>query len=297
MFEYMKQNTLPAKNYILPSVLGMTVLALAIVGALLTPEDNQISGINGFVEGLSGQSSGLLGNIQLFGPLGFSFAAGMIATVNPCGFPMLPAYMGLYLGSDNQQREPVKLTFRIARALIVGQVVTAGFVLLFGITGIIIGFGIHSIRELIPWFGLSIGFFLTLAGSWLLAGGGIYSGFPAKIASYLGNPGQVSMKGYFLFGISYGTASLSCTLPIFLTVVASTLAVSGTLAATGQFLLYSMGMGVVIIGLTVGMALFKETVVGLLRRTLPYIGLLSSIFMITAGAYIVFYWLTLGDLI
>ena len=297
MFGSKKQRTRPVKNYTLPLVLALTILTLAIVGAILTPQDNQTSGINGFVETLSGRSSGWLGNIQLLGPLGFSFAAGMIATVNPCGFPMLPAYMGLYLGSNDAQGQPVGLPFRIARALIVGQVVTVGFVLLFGVTGIIIGFGIQSIRELIPWFGLCVGFLLTLGGSWLLSGGDLYSGFGARAASHLGNPGQVSMKGYFLFGVSYGTASLSCTLPIFLTVVASTLAVSGALAAAGQFILYSLGMGLVIIFLTVGMALFNEAVVGLMRRTLPFVRPLSAIFMIIAGAYIVFYWLTLGALI
>ena len=32
-------------------------------------------------------------------PLGYAFGAGMVSTVNPCGFAMLPAYLGLYLGS------------------------------------------------------------------------------------------------------------------------------------------------------------------------------------------------------
>ncbi len=290
------QRAEPVRGYVIPFLLGGAVVTLAIVGAVLTSQENITGGVNGFIEGLSGRSSGKLGNIGILAPLGFSFAAGMVSTVNPCGFAMLPAYLGLYLGSNDAQTASTGVLSRLARALIVGQTVTAGFVLLFGVTGIIIGVGAQSVRDFIPWLGLSIGFLLTFGGSWLLGGGKLYSGFAMRAAAHIGNPSQVSMKGYFLFGVSYGTASLSCTLPIFLTVVASTLAVSGVVAATAQFLLYALGMGMVIIALTVGMALFKETMVGWLRRALPYIQPASAVMMILAGAYIIFYWLTIGDL-
>ena len=36
--------------------------------------------------------------ISLLLPFGYSFGAGMVSTVNPCGFSMLPAYLSLYLG-------------------------------------------------------------------------------------------------------------------------------------------------------------------------------------------------------
>ncbi len=36
----------------------------------------------------------LVYNISLIIPLGYAFGAGMVSTVNPCGFAMLPAYLG-----------------------------------------------------------------------------------------------------------------------------------------------------------------------------------------------------------
>ena len=33
-------------------------------------------------------------------PFGFAFGAGIVAAVNPCGFAMLPAYLSLYLGTE-----------------------------------------------------------------------------------------------------------------------------------------------------------------------------------------------------
>ena len=112
----------------------------------------------------------------------------------------------------------------------------------------------------------------------------------------MGNPGQVGIRGYFTFGLSYGTASLSCTLPIFLTVVGTSLAVSSIPSALGQLFLYGLGMGAVIMALTIGMALFQGAMVGALRRTLGFVQTISPVLMLVAGAYIVFYWLTIGGL-
>ena len=38
-------------------------------------------------------------------PLALAFASGMVATVNPCGFAMLPAYLGYFLGLEGQDRD------------------------------------------------------------------------------------------------------------------------------------------------------------------------------------------------
>ena len=248
------------------------------------------------MEALSGSSSSSLGNLGLLAPLGFAFAAGMASAVNPCGFAMLPASIGLYLGSNDEKGGSTPLAQRLGRALLLGGVVTAGFVLLFGVAGLVIGGGARSVVDAIPWLGLSIGGLLTLAGGWLMAGGKLYTGFAGRAASRIGNPTEVGVKGYFLFGLSYATASLGCTLPIFLTVVGTSLAVSSVPSALGQLVIYALGMGMVIVALTVGMALFKGAMVGFLRKTLRFIQPASSVLMVVAGSYIVFYWLTIGGL-
>ena len=55
-------------------------------------------------------------------------------------------------------------------------------------------------------------------------------------------------------------------------------------------------MGAVIMVLTVGMALFQGAMVGALRKTLRFVQAVSPALMLVAGAYIVFYWLTIGGL-
>jgi len=62
-------------------------------------------------------------------------------------------------------------------------------------------------------------------------------------------------------------------------------------------LMYALGMGLVIMILTLGVAIFRGALVGKVRRIFPYIQPISAVFLIVAGAYIVYYWLTLGGLI
>ncbi len=286
------------RSVILPVVVATIALATAFVGALIIGSDSGIDGVNGFVESLSGSSSSKLGGWGLLAPLGFAFAVGMASAVNPCGFAMLPAYLGLYLGDDEKEAEKSHPFKQLRQALIVGSAVTVGFIVLFGAAGLIIGVGARAfIIDVLPWLGLVIGIALALVGSWMIGGGKLYTGFAARAASKMGDPSKVSLKGYFIFGISYGTASLSCTLPLFLSVVGTSLAVSSIFTSLGQFVLYAMGMGTVIMALTIGMAFFKTAMVGALRKAMPYVQPVGSWLMVIAGMYIVFYWLTIGDLL
>ena len=284
------------RRVVFPGLLTAVALAVAVIGGILTGDTGEDK-VNGFVKALSGNSGAFLGSLGLLAPLGLAFAAGLVCAVNPCGFAMLPTYLGLYLGANEQSNSSLHPVRLLGRALLVGGAVTAGFIVLFSVAGIAIGVGAHSIvEEVTPWFGLAIGVVLAIAGAWMLGGGKLYSGLAARTAARMGNPDQVNARGYFLFGLSYGTASLSCTLPIFLIVVGTSLAASDILTSLGQFVLYALGMGLVIMALTLGIALFKGAGVGSLRRTLPYIQTVGYLLMILAGSYIVFYWLTLGGL-
>ena len=283
-----------------PMLLAMVALGLPVVGAFTIGSGDGLDGVNGFVESLSGNSSTWLGGIGLgiLAPLGFAFAAGMASAVNPCGFAMLPAYLGLYLGGDQEAAQATSPVRNLGKAMLVGSTVTAGFVVLFGVAGAVIGVGARSfVVGVLPWLGLTVGIALALAGSWMVGGGKLYTGLAAQAASRMGDPTKTNIKGYFIFGLSYGTASLSCTLPIFLAVVGTSLAVTNLFAAMGQFVLYALGMGMVILALTLGIAFFKQAMVGALRKAMPYVQPVGSWLMVVAGAYIVFYWLTIGGLL
>ena len=284
------------RSIVIPLVVAVASLTAAFVGAAIVGGENGIDSVNLFVERLSGNSGTQLGGLVGASSL-FALAAGLASAVNPCGFAMLPAYLGMYLGDKTDAQLTASPVMQLGKALKIGGTVTIGFVLLFGVVGAGIGLGASFVSDLLPWLGLTIGIGLALVGAWMIGGGKLYTGIAARAANRMGNPGEISTRGYFMFGLSYGTASLSCTLPIFLAVVGISVAGASTASVVGNFFLFALGMGSVIMALTIGMAFFKGTMTTMLREALPYIRPFGSVLMVLAGTYIVFYWLTIGGII
>lgn len=252
--------------------------------------------------------------------LTYAFSAGMVATVNPCGIAMLPAYVSYYLATGEsahvEQGEgnpiPLRPVFdtnpagsvaqgqvvggtlpRLLRALLVGGTLTAGFLVLFVLTGTIISLGAYALVKIMPWIGLLIGVGLVLLGGWLLLGRRV--NLPGLPQLQVGR--ERNLKSIFLFGVAYGLVSLSCTLPIFLVVVGSAFTGQGFVTALVQFLVYGLGMGMVLISLTLSLAIFEGVLVGYLRRLVPYVERAGAVLLLGAGAYIIYYWLTAGQLL
>ena len=223
-------------------------------------------------------------------PFGFAFGAGIVAAVNPCGFAMLPAYLSLYLGNGEADFEKKSSVGRVLRALLIGGAVSLGFVLLFGVAGLVVAAGGSAILGSMPWVGMVIGVALVLMGLWMLAGRTLYTGVFERFAGRIGDPKTMSVRGFFLFGLAYGLASLSCTLPVFLLVMGGSLAAGSFASGAGQFVSYGLGMTSVLLVLTLALALFKGGVISRVRRMVPYVQPISAALLVLAGAYIIFYW-------
>ncbi len=70
------------------------------------------------------------------GALALAFIAGTVATVNPCGFALLPAYLSYFLGLGDDRRGSGESANPVLRALAVSAAVTLGFVVVFGVMGV-----------------------------------------------------------------------------------------------------------------------------------------------------------------
>jgi cytochrome c biogenesis protein CcdA len=273
----------------------LLVLGVALVAALLTGA--QQSSVTGGVENASSSGTSFLRDLSIALPLGYAFGAGMVAAVNPCGFALLPAYLGLYLG-DQAEAEKRSRWSRLRRAFAISASVTLGFVLLFGITGLVLSSVTSSLTSVFPWLGLIVGVSLVLLAGRLMISDGIYSGLGERMAARVAGAARGrNVAGYFAYGVGYGLASLSCTLPIFLALAGGSLTAGRLVSSLSEYILYGLGMGAVITVLTLGTALFKAAAVQRVRRASRYVQPMSAVLLLVAGGYIVYYWLTLGGLL
>ena len=73
-------------------------------------------------------------------PLALGFAAGMLAAFNPCGVALVPAYLAFFLGAGGGEGHPppARPVVPVAGAIRVGLAVTAGFVAVFGVAGLLV---------------------------------------------------------------------------------------------------------------------------------------------------------------
>lgn len=217
-------------------------------------------------------------------PLALAFAAGLVATVNPCGFAMLPAYLSYFMGLEEEQ---TSRRGAMRSALAVGAVVSTGFLVVFGFAGILITAGFRFVIDAIPWFAVVVGVGIVALGVALLLGRELTVALPSASRASAG-------KGYrsvFLFGVSYAVASLSCTLPVFLTVVATQVTRGSFVSGVATFVAYGAGMALVLMAITVALAVGKRSLVAGLRGAGRYIGRLSGAILVMTGSYIVWFWL------
>ena len=209
--------------------------------------------------------------------LALAFTTGMVATVNPCGFAMLPAYLSFFLGVERDRATT-------SRALVVGTAVTAGFVGTFAVVGLVVNHVTRSVYEVAPWVSLVIGGALSVVGVFMLLGFD-----PTVRLPRLDRGGRTGGVGSMtLFGISYAVVSIGCELPIFL--VAMSGAFGKNLASGALYFVFlGLGAAAILVSLSITLALARQSLLQLMRRVLPYVNRIAGGLLVVAGAYVAWY--------
>lgn len=211
-----------------------------------------------------------------------AFASGMLATVNPCGFAMLPAYLGYFLGLEGGDRD---VRASVSRSLGVGLSVSAGFLLVFSIVGVATYHLSASVDRWTPNATIVIGIGLAVLGVAMLRG---YE--PIVRLPKLNRGGRTrDGRSMFVFGISYAIASISCAFPLFTGAVVGAFRREDALTSLVVFVAYSLGMTLVLLSLTVSLGMARQGLVRRLRRALPFVTRASGVLLVVAGAYLAHY--------
>lgn len=216
------------------------------------------------------------------GEFALAFATGMVASVNPCGFAMLPAYLGFFLGTETEDRTVVA---RLSRALQVGLALTLGFLAVFMVAGTLLRNATDLIVDLSGWLTLGIAVVLIALGIAITLGWRLPISTP-KMAKG-GRSG--TFGSMFAFGASYAVASLGCALPLFIATLISGSRRNGVLSGLVMAGFYGLGMGLVITALTVSLAVASGGLLRVLRSAMRFVDRAAGVVMVLAGVYLVFY--------
>lgn len=222
-----------------------------------------------------------MGNLNI----GYSFILGVFAALNPCGFAMLPAYLSVFTSSD--RGGDARASMR--RALTVSAVVTAGFVAVFALIGLLIrvSTGFDVLTSQARWAGLVIGVTMVVGGVAMLAGWQPPMS-TARLAPQV--PRGRDARTMFLFGVAYAVASIGCTIGLFLAAVFGSLARDGVAAGVIAIGAYGAGMGFVVTTLTVTVAAARAGLVGPLRAVSRHLTTISAVTLVLTGSYLAWFW-------
>jgi cytochrome c-type biogenesis protein len=259
----------------LATILSFLLPAVAVVGLLYL-----LAAMRAGAESAMAGLSALL-------PVGYAFSAGMVASVNPCGFLLLPSYILYHLGSSDEEWSKRSATGRAIKGLYLGAAATAGFVAIFALMGGLVAAGGQWLNTVFPYGRLVIGVGMAGLGAWLLLTG---RSIGLAAASRVTLTPKRNIGNVFAFGIVYAISSLSCTLPIFLVVVGSALASESRLQVLSQFISYALGMGLVFVAVTIGAAFLRRAVTRKLRDMVLYVKRFSALLLVGVGGYLIYDW-------
>ena len=221
---------------------------------------------------------------MLEGNFAYSFILGVMAAVNPCGFVLLPTYLVWYLGSElDRPTESRALT--AARALKVGAAVSGGFVGIFLVVGIVSNVFTTVIRDNAKYAALAIGAALVVGGVAMFRGWK-----PPITGPGLSLDRERTVRNMFMFGIVYAVASIGCTIGFLTSVILGSVGRDGFVSGVLSIVLYGLGMGMLVTGLTVALAFARVGIVSTLKRGLPWFDKVSAGFVTATGLYLTWYW-------
>ncbi len=219
-----------------------------------------------------------------------AFGAGVAAAFNPCGVAMLPAYVSYLLGRTGD--DPPERRNSILHGLLVGALMTLGFLSIFGVAGILMGLIGRGLIRVIPWLTVLTAAVMVVMGALMLSGRHMPGiNLPGLASRLQPDSARSRLSAIYVYGLAYAVASLGCALPLFLVLVSQSLMAGRVLDGLVTFASFSLGMGLVVTGLSVVTLVSRNWLSRQLPRWMPYVSRVAGLVIIGAGLYIGYYWL------
>jgi cytochrome c-type biogenesis protein len=205
---------------------------------------------------------------------------GLLSFFAPCAFPLLPGYISYYLG--RYEGGPT-----LSGSVKAGIASATGINGMFALIGAAVAVGGVAVKPYITYFAPIVGVGIVLLGLSMVFGkaeifrkfGGVLSSYSSKLG------GRARYSGLFLYGVGYGLAAMGCQAPVFIALIFAGLATGGVLEAFMVFLSFSIGMGCMMITVSVIVGTAKMKLLTRLKELIPLINRACGVIIIFVGVY------------
>lgn len=215
---------------------------------------------------------------------GLAFGTGALAGLSPCGIGMVPSYVGMVLDGGAGGSTTRK-------GLATGLRITVGFMAIFAAAAVLISVLASAFIAVIPWAAVAVGLLMATWGAVGVARGRL-GGIELRGIPLVGHMSDGRHLGVYGYGVVYGIACLSCSLPLFLSLVLQTVAARSPFGALLVLIAYGIGLGVIVNSVSVLAMSARKAMTRGFRRVLPYVERLSGVFVLVSGLYVAWYWLS-----
>lgn len=215
--------------------------------------------------------------------LSIALVAGVLATFNPCGFAMLPAYLSALVLGGTDKSDDTKAA--ILRAFRFSAGMAIGLIAVFSAFALIVYPLSLSLEQYLPAVTALIGLLLVILGVNLLRGKS------AALKRLL--QANVAPRRQFITQIGYGATfalgSLSCTIGPFLAIASAALASGSVVSILASFALYGAGMAITVLILAILTAATNRALISKIRGATPIIEKISAVLVLLVGLYVCSY--------
>lgn len=215
--------------------------------------------------------------------LALALTAGILATFNPCGFALLPAYLSSIILVKDEPFAPATAAY--FRAMRFAIAFSLGLLLIFAAVGLLVFPISYSVQEYLPFITALMGIVLIILGALLFWG---KSPIMAKFLNPNISPGK-SFRTQFGYGVTYALASLSCTIGPFLAITTGAIQQQNLFQLLSVFASYSLGMAATVFVLAAITAAAKQTVLKRIRQAYPIIEKGTALLLVLVGSYFLLY--------
>jgi cytochrome c-type biogenesis protein len=252
---------------------------------------------------LNPEVGGSLGWGQLFAALGVAYLGGILASLTPCVYPMIPITVSVVGGMGSSKERKLSAVWLRGAAYVGGMTVVYSFLgVLAGLTGKVFG----SFTNTPLWyFGLSI--IMTLAALVMLdvlpfdpqvwlegVKRRFFSGNTRPAHHHSQAPHQHSLLGAFTLGASSGFIAAPCTTPVLTSILAYIAKTQSIGLGLGLMFFFSLGLGtllLVIAGFAGAMSVLPRS-----GQWMKTIKTLSGLLLLAFAQYLIYRAGTLGGL-